>query len=267
MANAKDITSGNSNILLVGDSGTWKTGFFGTIAEALGPGAVYVFDFDHGMATVRGKDIEYNSFRDAAKDRTPRFGLYKWATGWPEFIKKLNELGSLIDKGQGPKVIGLDSLTFMSELAMNHVLSVQDKPIAHQGSYGAQQQYIKQVLGELTAWPVRLVATAHIQRDTNDITQVQEKLPLLTGKLAGLISAYFDEVYFTNAEQQADGKQKFTVSTSATPSMRQAKSRWQVPNNTLTDWKEISKFLPALPAASPIPSAISGVNPPALKLS
>jgi hypothetical protein len=209
--------------------------------------SIFVYDFDKGMATNRGKDIEYATFRDAPRGVSPRPGssLTKWAEGWPAFIKHLNELGSKIDKGTGPKVIALDSLTFMSELAMNHVLHAQKEPIIHIGSYGAQQQYIKTVLGELTAWPIRLVATAHIQRDTNDITQIQEKLPLLTGKLAGLISAYFDEVYFTDATVQADGKQNFAFLTKANPSMRQAKSRWNVPDKTKMDWAELVKYLPA----------------------
>jgi DNA replicative helicase MCM subunit Mcm2 (Cdc46/Mcm family) len=237
--NAKDITTGDSNILIVGDSGTFKTGFLATI-----PG-IFIYDFDKGMATARGKDVEYETFRDAPKSANisqgarGRGGLYRWAEGWPAFIKHLNGLGERIDKGTGPKAIGLDSLTFLSEMAMNHVLSGQKEAIIHQGSYGAQQQYIKTVLGELTAWPIRVIATAHIQRSQNDLTMIEEKLPLLTGKLAGLIGAFFDEVYFTDANGQ-----KFTFLTHSTPSMRQAKSRWNVPNNTPMDWKELVKYLP-----------------------
>lgn len=236
MANAEDITSGDSNILIVGDSGTWKTGFLSTIPD------IFIYDFDKGMATARGKNVEYETFRDAPKSaviatgKTGRGGLFKWAEGWPAFIKHLNGIGERIDKGTGPKVVGLDSLTFLSEMAMNNVLAGQKDPIIHQGSYGAQQQYIKMVLGELTAWPIRLVATAHIQRNQNDLTQIEEKLPLLTGKLAGLIGAFFDEVYFT------DDGQKFL--TKSTPIMRQAKSRWNVPNGTKMDWAELVKFLP-----------------------
>jgi hypothetical protein len=242
--NSKDITSGDANILIIGDSGTYKTGFLGTI-----PG-IYVFDFDKGMATNRGRNVEYDTFRDAPKDAKAVLPpLTPFATGWPKFIQKLNEIGEKISKGTGPKVIGLDSLTFLSELAMNHVVSQQSTPAIHQGSYGAQQQYLKMVLGQLTAWPVRVVATAHIQRDTNDITQIQEKLPLLTGKLAGLISAYFDEVYFTDSNPGQDGANNFTFMTKATPTMRQAKSRWNVPNGTKADWEVLSKFLPAIPGA------------------
>lgn len=236
--NTNTITSGDANILIIGDSGTKKTRFLGTI-----PG-IYVFDFDKGMASNRDRSVEYDTFRDAPKESPIILPpLTKFAEGWPKFIAKLNALGALIEKGQGPKVIGLDSLTFMSELAMNHVVAQQKEGAGiHQGSYGAQQQYIKTVLGQLTAWPIRLVATAHIQRNDNDITGVTEKLPLLTGKLAGLISAYFDEVYFTDAG--IGGEPKFL--TKATPSMRQAKSRWNVPDKSEMTWEAISKSLPAV---------------------
>lgn len=238
VANSNDIASGDSNILIIGDSGTHKTRFIGGI-----PG-IFVYDFDKGMASTRGMGAEYETFRDAPRNSKPRpgSGLHKWSEGWPAFIQHLNKMGELIDKGQGPKVIGLDSLTFMSELAMNNVVSGQKGPEIHQGSYGAQQQYLKQVLGDLTAWPIRLVATAHIQRNTNDITQIEEKLPLLTGKLAGFISAYFDEVWFTNSPAQ--GGQGYTFITAANPSIRQAKSRWNIPNGTKMDWAEVSKYLP-----------------------
>jgi DNA replicative helicase MCM subunit Mcm2 (Cdc46/Mcm family) len=245
VANAQTITSGDANILIIGDSGTKKTAFLGGI-----PG-IYVYDFDKGMATLRGKNVEYDTFRDAPKDSPIIISpLHKFGEGWPAFIKKLNEHGALIAQGKGPKTIGLDSLTFLSELAMNHVVSHQKEGSGiHQGSYGAQQTYIKTVLGQLTAWPIRLVATAHIQRNDNDITGATEKLPLLTGKLAGLISAYFDEVYFTDPGIGSDPVFK----TKGTPNMRQAKSRWNVPDGSKMDWAEISKFLPSI-AGLPVPA-------------
>lgn len=243
--NTKDITAAASNILLVGDSGTHKTFFLGGV-----PG-IHIFDFDKGATILKtaGLSVEYDVFKDAPKnwklsDMERKVGIYDWGTAWPAFIKRLNDIGELIDKGKGPKAIGLDSLTMMSEMAMCEVLK-NGKTTEAGGptiaSYGAQINYMKTVLGQLTAWPIQLIATAHIQRDNNDLTQNVEKLPLLTGKLAGLISIYFDEVYFCESDKDAAGKQKFTLITQATPSIRQAKSRWGVPNGTETSWAAVSK--------------------------
>lgn len=252
MANAKDITGSRTNILLIGDSGTWKTGFTGGV-----PG-IYVFDFDAGMATLRGRDIPYDTFKDLAKldasgkplVATPWHlaqGLHSFGSGWDAFYKKFLEIGQLIEKGDpaAPKAISFDSLTHMSSLAVNKILKDTGHPAPHQGTWGAHHEYFKTIFSMATAWPIRLIATCHIQRDQNDLTQTVEKLPLLAGKMAGFVSTFFDEVYFCESEVQADGKQKFFVKTKATPSMRQAKSRFGVPDNTPTDFAAISKYFPS----------------------
>ena len=254
MANAKNITSADTNILLIGDSGTGKTNFIGTIADA--GESVYVFDFDKGMATLAGKDVEYDTFKEASKGQkvlpfAKAQGVYEFAAAWPAFIKKLNDIGALIDQGKGPQNIAFDSLTFMSMIAMSHVLFSTNQDMPHQGSWGAQQEYIKRVLNQVTAWPVRLICTAHIQRDTNDLTQVTEKLPLLTGKLAGLISAFFDEVYYTEVDTDKNGKQTFWLRTASDVAVKQAGSRLKVPNKTPSDFREVRKFFPKPASVTP----------------
>lgn len=256
MANTKGITSGDANILIVGDSGTWKTRFLGTFP----PGTVEVADFDKGMASLSDKSIEYETFKEpaagqAVNDWQKKLGIYPYGEAWPAFIQWLNKIGDRIEKGKGPKVIGFDSLSFMSMIAMNKILRDNKWDVPNQGAYGAQQEYLKRVLNQVTAWPVRLVCTAHIKRDDNLVTGISEKLPLLTGQLAGFISAFFDEVYFTDPVQvpakpaiglapAVPASSQVVVRTKTTPSMRQAKSRWNVPDGTPLDWAEIGKYLP-----------------------
>jgi hypothetical protein len=255
MPNALDITADTANIMVVGDSGTGKTYFLGTI-----PG-IEIIDFDWGMASLRGRDIQYRSFRDLPKGITPtkkqtEMGLYEWGTGWMAFFNYLNnDLGKRIDKGEGPQALALDSLSFMGELAMNAVLKGYSITVPDQRSYGAQQVYLKTVLSQLATWPIRIIATAHIKRDENLVTGVTEKLPMLIGQLAGFISAFFDEVYFADRKVKADGKVEYFVQTKPTPVVRQAKSRWGVPDGTALDFAELSKFygapVPAVPSAGP----------------
>lgn len=262
MANAKNITSGDANILLVGDSGSQKTRFLGTFPE----GWVEVADFDKGMASLAGVNIEYETFKEADKGQKVRpeekkSGVYEYATAWPAFIQWVNKIGDRLEQKKGPRVVAFDSLSHMSMVIMNKILKDNNWDVPNQGAYGAQQEYLKRVLNQVTAWPVRLVCTAHIQRDDNLLTGISEKLPLLTGKLAGFISSFFDEVYFIDlievpakpaipakdgqpAQPAVPGHSRPVVRTKATPSMRQAKSRWNVPDGTPLDWKEISKYLP-----------------------
>lgn len=236
---AQNLDPKSTSILIVGDSGTFKTGFARTLPKP------FVFDFDDGMAVNKGQPIDYMTFKDTARGMTPRAGLYKWGEGWDEFIKVLNEIGELIDKGQCPyETLYFDSVTFMADLAMNHVLKTANDINPHQGSYGAQQQYLMRIMNQLSAWPILKVFTAHIHRDTNDLTKTVEKLPLVTGKLAGRMSTYFDEVYFTSAEQKpGSAYPTFQFLTQSDPTMKQAKSRAGVPNKIGMDYALIKPYL------------------------
>lgn len=254
MPSTKDLPVGNGNILLIGDTGTYKTGFLGDCPKPL------IFDFDKNLGILRGKDITYETFRDLPKGLTPTAtelasGLYPFAQGWGAFTKKLNEYGAQMDTpGKFQYLtLGLDSLTHLSEMALNRICSDTgaffDKqpnlPAPHQGTWGAQQSYIKYVLGQTTAWPVRLVATVHIQRDKNDITGTIEKLPLLTGKLAGFVGTYFSEVWFCEADG-LDPKTKlprFILRTAKTPSLTQARSAANIPDGTELRWSAVKKYL------------------------
>lgn len=250
MPNAKDIVAGaTSSILLVGDGGTGKTRFCASV-----PG-LYIFDFDGGLASIRGQDVEYDTFKDAPRGvvidakTSPTTGLYPFGQAWPAFFKKLQDIGALIDKGKGPKAIAFDSLTLMSMIAVNKILIDTNQPSPHQGTWGAHHEYFKAIFSQVTNWPIRVIATAHIQRTENDLTKVDEKLPLLAGKLAGMIGIFFDEVWYTTAATDDKGKTAFKIQTTPTPQVK-AKSRLNIPNNTLATWQEVSKFFdPAVVAA------------------
>lgn len=263
MPNAKDLTSASSNILLIGDSGSHKTHFLGSV-----PG-LYVFDFDGGLSILRGKDIEYNTFKDAppgvavTEKMTKELGIYKYGDAWTAFFKELQAVGKRIDEGKGPQAIAFDSLTFLSMIAINRILVDTGQPSPHQGTWGAHHEYFKRIFSQVTAWPVRIFATAHIERKENDLTQVTEKLPLLAGKLAGLIGAFFDEVYYAEVGDKdiKTGFPKFTLKTSSTPAMRQAKSRWGVPDGSETSWAAIEKYFGPVPQHETGGEAVAPVTP------
>lgn len=227
------------SVLLIGDSGTHKTWFVGTCPSP------YIFDFDKGLATLRGvPGIEFDTFKDApsgSKTVNPEQGIYSYGKAWPAFIKRLNEIGKEMDDGVCKyQTLGLDSLTTLSNIAMNYVLASD----GHTGNpqiqhWGSQMQLLEKVMDQFTSWPINKVVTAHIQRNTNDVTQVIEMLPLVTGKLAGKVALYFDEVYFATMGKDSS----FVLTTKSTAMMKQAKSRYGVPNGTPTEWAAIKPFI------------------------
>lgn len=260
--NAKNITDSDGNVLIIGDGGSRKTDFLTRF-----PG-IYVFDFDKGMAVARGRDVEYDTFKDTARIVKARngdgkatafdtvkpgevqkaAGLYEYGTAWDAFYKKFISISELLDKRAptAPKAIGFDSLTMMSFIALNKILKDTGHEMPHQGTWGAHHEYFKTIFSMATAWPIRFICTAHIKRDENQLMDTVEKLPLLAGQLAALIPVFFDEVWYT--ESAGGGKQ--VIRTQQTPQLRQAKSRlWNIKDGTDFTWEELGKLI-SLPKAA-----------------
>jgi len=229
-----------TSILVVGDSGTRKTRF------AAGCPKPYVFDFDNGMLSTRDiPGVEFDTFRDAPRGTTvtasmKAAGIFDYGKSWPEFVKRVNEIGLQMDKGTCPyQTLVIDSLTLMAESAMNHVLVAAGRTAPEQRDWGAFLGYMRTVIGQLTSWPILLVLTAHIKRDENDLTKQIEKLPLVSGQFSGMVSVFFDEVYYT--EVKPDGRATFV--TKATPNIRQAKSRLNVPDGIEASWAALAPYM------------------------
>ena len=242
MANAKDIAqrAAAPKILIFGDGGTHKTFTLAGVPN------IFVFDFDKGMSIVRGRDVEYETFKDAPQGwgAYPEKGIYPWGTAWGEFITRLNEIGKRIDEGDMIP-IGLDSLTTLSNICMYYIQKGdgrrQNSPRRIQ-DWGAQIQLMEMVMDQLTAWPVPLIVTAHAHRNTNAISEMIEILPLLTGKLAGKVGIYFDEVYYSTVTGKGKSK-KFVLQTESYGLIKQAKTRYGVLDGTEATWEAISKQL------------------------
>lgn len=252
MPNAKDRKPNPTpSILLVGDGGTGKTRFIATCPKP------FMYDFDNGTASIRGSDVEYETFKDApygtkvgAAQKAE--GIYEWGTAWPAFIRHLNtNIADQIEKGPLPfGTYGLDSLTAMAMICMNYVLKESNKTGKHQPEvqhWGMQLRLLEVVMDQLTALPVPLIVTAHIKRDNNLVTDTTELLPLVGGQLSGKIGIYFDEVWYTTkkAVPAANGQLARSITiiqTDAVGLYKQAKSRHNIPSGTEAQWKIVSPY-------------------------
>lgn len=245
-----DQASAFPSILLVGESGSHKTYFIGTCPKP------FLFDFDKTKRVLAGKNVEYATFRDApylSKLYNPEKGIYKYGEAYPAFLKKLNEIGKMMEDGTCPyETLALDSLTFLGNIALNHVLVnngasnkmavLEGKNQVDQGLWGTQMRLLEAVMDQLTSWDIIKVVTAHVQKDTNTVTDTIEKLPYVTGKLAGKIGGYFDEVWYTETEGKGT-EQKFVLRTVKDTILKQAKSPSGIPDKSPTEWKAVEKAL------------------------
>lgn len=248
----------NTSFLLVGDSGTLKTTFLGTL-----PKPSYIIDTDKGLGTLAGiPDIEYDTFKELAhgekpKDKLIEEGFFEWGTAWPAITEAINKnIGRPLDSGTCKyKSIGVDSLTMLTDAAVTYILKTEGKRRISDYKdgrqfWGAFLNNMSELFGQLNSWPMVKACTAHVRRDEDQYTGLTTKMPLVPGQFSAKVSVYFDEVYFTdivNVPVQM-GQPKITkpvLWTETDSTMRQARSRTlNLPTGILPpDYQAIMKYV------------------------
>lgn len=272
--NAADIkVDEGGSFLLVGDGGTHKTFFISTC-----PRPSYTFSFDKGGMNVnRGKDwMDYDEFKEVPRiypgsvteqkkqgelykltDAEKANGWYEWGTAWPAFLKKLNDMGRSIDRGECKyKTFGLDSITTLSDAVTSFIKKGNATSENPEGEYKDGRQFWGEYLNKMSlffdqfsSWPVNKVVTAHVKRDDNLLAGTIEKLPLISGQFGGKIGIYFDEVYYTEVKVENVGtppvkKETFTFRCHQDGTIKMAKSRkFNLPDGLPTDFNAIMEWV------------------------
>jgi hypothetical protein len=201
MPNARDVTATSEFLkcFVVGPSGSGKSVFASSFPT---PG--YVFDFDQGILTYRGKDFDYDQFELSGQ-------------GWVDFEKKFLEIKKLSAEGKYQTII-FDSCTTFTDLAMERALQLDPKRSPTNGPlwnvhYQMVRNLVEGKLRQLVNFQANLVVIAHL-----NIIQDQESgailgmEPLLTGQLSEKVPGYFDEVYYAKPTT-VQGETVFTIQT------------------------------------------------------
>jgi hypothetical protein len=188
--NAKDVTPDSEyvKIFLTGNFGTGKSVF---AASCPTPG--FVFDFDNGVQTYRGKNFDYESYSLSASD-------------WVKFEKDLREIKKEVEAGKYQTVI-IDSTTSMTDVAMERALQLDPKRSPTGGPlwsthYMIVRNLMEGKLRQVISLPCNVVVIAHLQiiqdQETGAIIGAE---PLLTGQLSKMVPGYFGEVYVSFSRQ------------------------------------------------------------------
>jgi len=165
------------------------------------------------MLSLRGVDgIEFDQYQDIDQGRPIATTVID---------KKVAEL----QKECPYETIVVDSLTTVADLAMNKVLFVNGraKGTPQLQDWLQQMNWLKNFIVTMLALPKHVVFIAHEHIEKDENLGTLQALPLVTGKLAGKLGLYFDELY--NSQMVMKGKEsEFRILTRAT-SIYTAKSR------------------------------------------
>jgi len=182
--NARNLeVSDKLKVLVYGKSGTGKTTFACSFPKP------YVFDFDNGMLSQRGRDVDFDTF-----------------SNYQEFELRLNE----IVKNCPYKTVVIDSLTTMQELLMDRLLSLSSRKVATKQEWLVLIETMKSLLVRLTHSPSikNVVMIAH-ERTTQDQLSGEVLVePVTYGKqtFSELLPLWFDECYRARVVRNKEGK-------------------------------------------------------------
>lgn len=200
MVNAKDISVSNLKlkVLIYGKSGTWKTTFMCSFPKP------YVFDFDDGMLSQRGKDVEYDVITD-----------------YQTFESKLVEF----ERNCPYETLGLDSVTTMQEHNMNRILLINNRKMPTMNEWNVMIAGTVDIFMRLIKLGKHLVVIGHEQMLQDEVTGEVLYRPIIAGKKTPeRLPLWFDECYRSQIVAGKEGKMIPQIITSASNKFT-AKSR------------------------------------------
>jgi hypothetical protein len=189
MPSAKDLVASNIkiNLLLYGKSGTGKTTFASCFPKP------YVFDFDKGMLSQRGRDVDYDTFNS-----------------YSDFEAKLKEFEHKCPY----ETLIIDSITTLEEYCMDKALAANRRAMPTMNEWNVLIADLKDLFMRTTKMANNLVVIAHEQMIQDELTSEVIIRPQIVGKkLPGQLPLWFDEVYRSQVSRNKDGVPTYEVCT------------------------------------------------------
>lgn len=203
-------SSATTKMLLIGDSGSGKTGALTSLVEA--GYKLRILDFDNGLDSLvaqvnqrckeKMNNVDFFSLRDKLKSSPTGPILDGMPTAFTRAVNLLDrwkyddvDLGKSSDWGDDVVVV-IDSLTFLSEAAFNWATAMNPTAKDRRQIYGAAQEAVENVISLMTSSNMKpnVIIIAHIKyMDRPDGTQ--KGYPTSIGNaLSPKIPAFFNNV-------------------------------------------------------------------------
>ena len=192
--NSKEMNAENIrlNVLVYGKSGTGKTSFACCFPHP------FVFDFDKGMLSQRGRDVDYETF--------------KGATAYADFELRFKEM----ERNCPYDTIIIDSITTMEEYCMDRALAANHRAMPTMNEWNILIADLKDLFMRATKIGKHLVVIAHEQLLQDDITGEIIIRPQIVGKkLPAQLPLWFDEVYRAQVGRDKEGNPEYSLLTTS----------------------------------------------------
>lgn len=190
-------------LLLIGQEGTGKTHFIGTM-----PKPIYIFSFDKGYLTLAGEDgITVGLCMDEN-----RYAPHAYA----DFKKKFDELKKGAEytwadgKKEKYKTIAIDSLSFLGTFLYDHEQRMNNS-IDRQGGFGVWgnvKSKMQDVVNQSVMLAEYVVCTALLESTKDDLTGEIFYVPSIPGSMKNEIGAWFDAVFYMTVDKKPQTGEK-----------------------------------------------------------
>lgn len=184
-------------ILLIGQEGTGKTQFIGTM-----PKPIYLFSFDKGYLTLAGEDgVTVGLCMDEN-----RYSPHAYA----DFKKKFDELKRGVEytwpdgRKERYKTVAIDSVSFLSQFLFDHEQRMNnniDKPGGF-AVYGSVKSKMQDIVNQSVMLAEYVVCTALIEATKDETTGEIFYVPTMIGSMKNEIGAWFDAVFYMTVDKK-----------------------------------------------------------------
>lgn len=213
MARTNAIEPTTLKILLIGDAGTKKTRLAATFPDP------HFVDLDGGMLSCRDLDVHYVTIGEQVTVDPDFLAIYpknaEKKAKQSMFLKAQDYIEHLANTLTKDQTLVIDSLTFYSECALNHVQKLENNKDMRQ-TYGGAQKLIAASFELIKHLPCNVIVTAH-RALIEDADGNIQYVPKSAGRSFSIaLPSYFDEVWRTSVtrvknKDKSEGADKYLL--------------------------------------------------------
>lgn len=222
--NLLEVTPDVRKILLIGNEGSGKTHFIGTM-----PKPIYIFSFDKGYLTLAGTPgVKVGLCMDEDRYKPHAYMDFKAKF---EQLKKGEKYVWPDGKMEDYQTIAVDGISFLSTLLFDHEQKVNntiDKPAGF-GPYGNVKSKLQDVVNQAVLMAPYFLCTALIETTKDDVTGEIFFVPSTVGSMKNEVGAWFDAVFYMAVDKDMNtGAKKYKM---ITVGDRRYKAKLRLPSN------------------------------------